>query len=258
MGRGVFVVVDGLDGVGKGVFLRSLMDAARQEGKRIFNFHNFWRSHDHLPSAQDIIGNFDVVITAEPTFCGVGRYIRTELTANNDRPYSPKSIAHAYALDRQILYEKIVLPLLEAGIDVFQSRSFSTSLVYQRQHAVQEGVPFNAQDILSIPGNAFCYNHPMDFLIIPTIDNVNQVMDRLREREKQDNCQWEDVQFQLSIKDHYESDDFKKIFTDKGVKVIYMDAGKTVEYSQQQAEEFYANYLSNKQKPIQNYSSSSF
>ncbi len=241
--RGKFVVIDGLDGVGKGVFLKSLMNEARKDQKRVFNFHDFWRSHDHLPNVKDLIGKFDLVITAEPTFCGVGRYIRTELTAKNNRNYSANSIAHAYALDRMILYQKVILPLLEAGIDVYQSRSFSTSLVYQRQHALNQGKVFDADEILSIPGNAFCYNHPMDYLIIPTINNVQQVMSRLEEREKQDNCEYEEVDFQVKIKEHYESEDFRKIFTDKGVKVIYMDAGKTVEYSQQQAIDFYHHHL---------------
>ncbi len=245
MKRGRFIVIDGLDGVGKGVFIRALMDAAKKDGKRIFNFHNFWRSHDHLPNVHDIIGNFDIAITAEPTFCGIGRYIRTELTAKNERSYSAEAIAHAYALDRHILYEKIILPLLEAGIDIYQSRSFSTSIVYQRQQALEQGKQFDAQQILSIPGNAFCHKHPMDFLLIPTINNVQQVMDRLRDREKQDNCEFENIDFQLKVKEHYESEEFKNIFESIGVNVVYLDAGKTVEYSQQQATNFYHKHLSN-------------
>ncbi len=243
--RGKFVVIDGLDGVGKGVFIRSFMDAAKADGKRIFNLHDFWRTYNFLPDVKDLVEKYDIVITAEPTFAGVGQYIRTELTAKNDRDYSPEVIAHAYALDRHILYEKLILPLLDAGVDIYQSRSFSTSIVYQRQHAMDQNVPFNVQDILAIPGNAFCYRHPMDFLIIPTINDVQEVMNRLENRDKQDNCQWESLDFQLKVKGHYESEEFKEVFTSKGVKVIFMDAGKTLDYSKQQAIEFYQEHLRN-------------
>lgn len=246
MKKGKFVVIDGLDGVGKGVFIRALMDAAKNDGKRIFNLHDFWRSHDYLPDVKDIISNFDVAITAEPTFCGIGRSIRLELTAKNNRSYSPEIIASAYALDRQILYEKVVLPLLDAGVDVYQSRSFSTSIVYQRQQAMDSGIKFDVNDILSIPGNAFCYRHPMDFLIIPTINDVQQVMDRLRDRDKQDNCEFENIDFQLKVKQHYESKEFQSIFENMGVKIVFMDAGRTIEYSKEQAIDFYTKNLSEK------------
>tara|TARA_Y100000034_G_C6753931_1_gene335355 strand:- start:70 stop:804 length:735 start_codon:yes stop_codon:yes gene_type:complete len=243
MTKGRFVVVDGLDGIGKGVILRALKEAARTQGKKVFDVHEFWWGHDYHPDPQSIIGEYDVVVTSEPTFVGVGKYIREELIAKNQRDYSSEIIAEAYALDRWILYRKLILPLLEAGVDVFQSRSFSSSIVYQRQSAMDAGNKFDVDDIMELPGNAFCAEHPMDFLIVPTIKDAEDAMKRSQEREKDDNCVFENIDFQLKIKEHYESDEFRELFENLGTEVVYLDAGKTVEFSQQQAKEFYEKKL---------------
>lgn len=246
MRRGKFVVVDGIDGVGKGVFLQGLVEAAVDDGKKMYDVHRFWLNHGYHPPLSEIVGNCDVVVTSEPTFVGVGKYIREELTAKNDRQYSPHVEAEAHALDRHILYEQLLLPLLDKGIDVFQSRSFSSSLVYQRQRALDEGRDLHMREILEIPGNAFCYAHPMDFLIVPTIADVGEAVRRSVSRKKNDQSQFENFSFQLKIKPHYESKEFRQAFERIGVSITYMDAGKTVEFSKQQAKTFYKEKLRGK------------
>jgi thymidylate kinase len=241
--KGKFVVIDGIDGVGKGVFLSTLMEEAKKQNLRIFDVHDFWEQNNFHPDPNDIIGNYDVVITSEPTFVAIGKVIREEMITKNNRNYSPEAVAQAYALDRKILYQQFILPLLEAGIDVFQSRSFSTSIIYQRQSALDEGRQFTMQEIMSIPGNAFCAKHPMDFLLIPTIPNAKEALKRAEAREKDDNCEFENLDFQLKVKEHYESEEFQNFFKNLGVKLIYLDAGKTIEFSKQQAREFYQEFL---------------
>jgi len=241
--KGIFVVVDGLDGVGKGVFIDTFVEEAKADGKRVFNADVFAIEHDFHPSTDNLIKNYDVVITSEPTFCGLGRFIRNELIAKNGRQYSSQIVAETYALDRRILYEKLVLPLLEAGIDIYQSRSVSTSLVYQRQTSIDEGKPFSVDDILAIHGNAFCFSHPMDHLIIPTINNVEELMRRLANRDKDDDCTFENPEFQKKLKPHYESSELRELFENNGTKVTYMDASISLDSSKQQAREFYAQYL---------------
>ncbi|MEW5897072.1 MAG: dTMP kinase [Nanoarchaeota archaeon] len=237
--KGRFVVVDGIDGAGKGVFLDTFVEEARKDGKRVFDVHEFWKEHDYHPPVSGFIGRFDVIVTSEPTFVGIGRYIRGELVAKHNRMYSPEAIAEAYALDRRILYQQLLLPALNTGIDVYQSRSFSSSIVYQKQSALDEGRDFSVRDILSIPGNAFCYSHPMDFLVIPTIVDVREALRRAEQREKDDKCRFEDLAFQIRIKAHYESNDFQMVFTEVGTEIVYLDAGRTLERSQEQAREFY-------------------
>ncbi len=241
--RGKFVVVDGIDGVGKGVFLNTFTEEAKKDGRKIFDVHQFWNEHDYHPPLGLIVGNYDVILTSEPTFIGIGRYIREELIAKNNRNYSPETVAAAYALDRHILYEQLLLPLLEAGVDVYQSRSFASSIVYQRQSALDAGREFSVSEILSLQGNSYCYQNPMSFLIVPTIKDVQEAVRRAELREKDDDCQFENLAFQLKIKNHYESDEFKEIFRQKGVPVVYLDAGKTLDFSQQQARDFFRENL---------------
>lgn len=247
MKRGRFVVIDGIDGVGKGVFLNELVEEARRDGKRIFDVHKFWDEHDYHPLPNNIIGNYDIAVTSEPTFIGVGKFVRKEMinkdAKNHGRNYSIDAVAQAYALDRFILYQNLLLPLLDADIDIFQSRSISSSLVYQRQSALDEGRDFSVEEILSLPGNAFCHRYKIDYLLITTIENVEEAVRRSQSREKDDGCTFENLTFQLKIKPHYENEQLRKIFEDNGTKVIYLDAGKSLEFSQEQSRKFYRKYL---------------
>ncbi len=240
---GKFVVVDGIDGVGKGVFLNTFVEEAKKDKKRVFDVNEFWKQHEINPKPNAIIGKYDVVLTSEPTFMGTGKLIRDELIATG-KNYPVELVALAYSLDRRVLYGELVLPLLSAGVDVYQSRSFSTSLVYQRQMAVDQNKPkFTMRKLLSIPGNDFCANHPMDYLIVPTIKDVEEAVRRSKSREKQDNCAFENLEFQLKARELYENAEFKRIFKKLGVPLTYLDAGVSIEYSKQQAREFYMKEL---------------
>ncbi|MBT3835660.1 hypothetical protein HOD05_03645 [Candidatus Woesearchaeota archaeon] len=240
--KGTFVVVDGLDGVGKGVFIDTFVEEAKIDGKRVYDVEEFWNRFGYYPDLEKV-SSYDVVLTSEPTFCGVGELIRKELTANNGRHYSTRVIAEAFSLDRRILYENFVLPLLEAGTEIYQSRSVSTSLVYQRQTAIDEGANFSVDDILELPGNKFCFSHPMDHLVIPTIGDVSELTTRLEQRQKTDDSEFEVPEFQLKLKPHYESTELRELFERNGTKVTYLDAGISLESSKQQAREFYQQNL---------------
>lgn len=245
--RGKFVVVDGIDGVGKGVFLDEFVRCAKQDGKRVLDVEDFWMKNGYHPDITRIGHLYEVLTTAEPTFMGVGKLIREELTVKNGREYSAQAIIEAFAVDRRILYEQLVLPVLEQGIDVYQSRSFSTSLVYQSQMLIDDHLidsrRWAMQHILKIPGNAFCYQNPMDFLVVPTIADVGEAVRRAQLRDKQDNSVFEKLDFQLKAKKVYDSADFKRLFKKIGVPLTYLDAGVSIEYSKEQAREFYIENL---------------
>jgi thymidylate kinase len=246
--RGKFIVIDGLDGVGKGVFLDALATSAKNDGKQVVNVNDFWSQNNFHPTLEQLHGKVDVLLTSEPTYAGIGRYIREEIIFNNGRNYSPETTAQAYALDRQILYQQLVLPALAAGIDVYQSRSFSTSIVYQRQQAIDEGRKFDVDQIMSIPGNAFCAKYPMDFLIVPTITDVEEAIRRSQNREKKDYCKFENLPFQLKLKPQFESEEFRNFFESLGTKVVYVDAGRSKDFSKLQMFDFYERNLSSTPK----------
>ena len=250
MKRGKFVVVDGLDGVGKGVFLDMLVEEAKSRGgTRVFDAHEFWKENNFHPAVKDIIGRYDVIVTSEPTFVGGGRYLREEMLSNKakkeGRRYTIRSIMEMFAVDRRILYEQLLLPCLQEGIDVYQSRSFSTSITYQRQMAIDAGEDISIADILAIPGNEFCSRseHCMDYLVIPIVHNFENLMERLKLREKKDDCIFENVDFQKRLKQVYESEEFKSVFWERRVNLQYMDAGVSVDYSKEQARSFDILYL---------------
>ncbi len=241
--RGKFVVVDGIDGVGKGVFLDTFVEEAKKDNKKVFDVNEFWKQHEINPRINNIIGKYNVVLTSEPTFMGTGKLIRDELIAMG-RNYPVELVALAYSLDRRVLYGELLLPLLSAGVDVYQSRSFSTSLVYQRQMAVNQNKPeFTMGKLLSIPGNEFCSRNPMDHLIVPTIKDVEEAVRRSQSRDKQDNCAFENLEFQLKARELYESRDFRRLFKGLNIPLTYMDAGVSIEFSKEQAREFYMKNL---------------
>ncbi|MBI2662882.1 hypothetical protein HYX11_05485, partial [Candidatus Woesearchaeota archaeon] len=211
--------------------------------------HEFWKENNFYPAVKDIIGHYDVIVTSEPTFVGGGRYLREEMLSNKakkeDRRYSTRSIMEMFAVDRRILYEQLLLPCLQEGIDVYQSRSFSTSIAYQRQMAIDAGEDISIRDILTIPGNEFCsrLGHCMDYLVIPTVNDFDDLMGRLKLREKKDDCIFENVDFKKRLKQAYESEEFKQVSLERQVNLQYMDAGVSLDYSKEQAREFYHHYL---------------
>lgn len=235
--KGKFIVIDGMDGVGKGVFLDTLILDAKKSGLKVFDLHDFWKHHDRLPTLNEVEG-YDVIYSSEPTYFGLGKVIR-HILINKDLEvkYSTQVIANAYALDRHILYEGLLLSVLKKGIHVFQSRCVSTSLVYQHLTGKDDGMSFD--EILNLAGNKFALEHAPDYLIVPIVENPEDVIKRLENRDKKDNAIFENIDFQIKVKKEYESFWLKELFEKKGTKVIYMDAGKTIEYSKQQISEFY-------------------
>ncbi len=240
MKKGKFIVVDGMDGAGKSVFLESLKNELKKDNQKIFDVNEFWEKNNRLPDFSEV-ENFEALYSSEPTYFGIGKFIREVLISKDSKiNYSTSVLAQAYALDRQILYEGLILPFLKKGGLVFQSRSVSTSLVYQRITGRKDEIDF--EEVLNLPGNQFALKNSPDFLIILTVD-VQKTITRLANRTKNDNSIFEKATFQKKVKKEFESNWFKKMFEKRGTKVIYMDANKTIEYSKQQMIDFFKKEL---------------
>jgi len=151
-------MIDGLDGLGKGVIIDAIRESLQEKKLKIFDLETFWKKYNDHPDFENThFGNkpnsffvdsdsFDVLLSAEPTFVGVGSAIRFEAIAKNKRPYDAKTIAEMYALDRLILYQRVILPLLKKGKIIIQSRGVITSLVYQEFQAKNEGLNLTQND----------------------------------------------------------------------------------------------------------------
>lgn len=237
--KGIFVVIDGLDGIGKGVCLDVLKQEVLDSKLKVFDVNEYWEENNKIPFLEDI-GEIDVLITSEPTYQGVGKYIREVLVCKDEKPFTTSVIAQAYSLDRAIFYERLILPALKEGINVFQSRSVSTSIAYQKLTGEKDGVDLDF--ILNLPGNKLALENPPNYLVIPTIKNIEEVINRLNNREKEDNCLFENLEFQLEVKKEYESSEFKEIFESRGTTILSVDVGKTLEHSVKETKKLAEKY----------------
>lgn len=231
------IIIDGLDGIGKGVIIDTIKNYEIENGKKVFDLEQYWKEKHTHPEYEEI-KDYDTIISAEPTRALLGNLIRHELVANNSRKYSAKTIATAFSIDREALYKRILIPALKDNKTIIQSRSLITSIVYQPlqdKHITKEF-------ILSLEGNQFVMQYPPSLLIIPTIKNPEELIKRLNQREKKDNAIFENLDFQMKAKPYFESDWLRNLFESKGTIIKYLDAGISVESTKQQALEIYKNF----------------
>jgi|TARA_Y100000310_G_scaffold51788_1_gene47669 thymidylate kinase len=255
-GKGTFVVVDGLDGIGKGEIERALRSYEEVNGKAVFDSIAFSKANRKgLPELKDFWNPpktyYDTIMTAEPSYAGIGHTIRSEIISNNGRDYSWVDQSQAYSLDRLTQMKRVVIPALENGLTVLQSRCMASTLTYQSLKANLEGKDEERirSEILYQEGNRLQMENAPDLLIIPTIKDIDSLIKRIdsrRNNEKNDNCEFENVKFQEKLRPLYESYWLRDIFERYGTRVEYLDAGISVEESRNQAVEIYKNFLENR------------
>ena len=234
-----FVMVDGLDGSGKGAIVDGLQGWAESKGMKILDLRSYCREKNTFPEA-DEIASHDAIISAEPTFCYVGKAIREELIRATSRQYPAMSIAHAFALDREMLYKRVIMPAIKGGKYVFQERGIASSLVYQ---PVQEHIQLS--ELMRLSGNKTALQFAPSLFIIAMVKPETAIR-RLGARPKKDNSIFDNLEFQRNIDSRFRSDWLRQLFEQHGSKVAYLDTDepKTVEETQNNAvkliEEFFA------------------
>ena len=228
--KGSFVIVDGIDGSGKGTVVEGLKDLERSKGSKILDLRDYCRENNRFPSKEEI-QKWDVVVSSEPTYCYVGRALREEFLFASDIRYPPRSLVQAFSLDREILYNRVIIPALKLGKKVFQERCLASSLVYQ---PVQEKIPLT--EILRLTGNMLALRNAPDILIITSL-SPEAAAGRLRSREKKDNSIFDELEFQAKIAERYSSEWLRKIFENNGSKVVRLntDPPKTEEDTKEEA-----------------------
>ena len=250
--QGIFVMTDGPDGAGKGVVLDAIKAREINSGKKVFDVQEFSEYYGYYPSVEDVDEDeeHEVVITHEPGYCGVGLYIREELIDKNDRDYSVPAIAEAYSLDRALLYQRTVLPCLEAGKTVVQSRSISTSLAYQPAMKSIDTKMFNNDndfmtfsDILNLRGNSFVKNYLPDLFLVTLVQDEKVLEARWKERSKDDNAIFENLEFQRKLIEIYSSGDINWYFKTGGCEIALIDTSLTIEDTKKQVWEAYLKLL---------------
>jgi len=235
---GKVVVIDGPDGAGKSIIQKEISQSL-QKNKNLFNFDadEYAKITGMLPMR---IPENSFVTVSEPTYTYSGLMIRNDLT-NKKRNglYSTEIVAGGYSIDRFILLHGFEVPLKREGVHFIKSRSLSTTVVYQQLTGKEDD--FSLDQILKLPGNKYALEHLPDYLIIPIVDDVEILFNRLNLRDKDDNVIFEKKEFQQKVLDQYKSDEFKDFFTQRGVEIFYIDVSTTIKKTISQSRDIYYN-----------------
>ena len=237
MKKGILVIVDGIDGSGKGTIVKALADWARAKNLKVLDLKEYWKDKHTFPEPKEI-EQFDVIVSAEPTFSMVGQAIREEIVKDNNRHYSAFTTAEAFALDREILYRRIIIPALEQGKYIFQERGVTTSLIYQPIQ--KEALPL--KKILNLSGNQLALKYRPDLLIV-TLVEPQEAVKRLAERDKKDGVIFEKLPFLEKLDRRFAASWFQKFFEKRGSKFVYLRTNKTVYDTIEESINLWKNFI---------------
>jgi thymidylate kinase len=220
----MFIIIDGIDGSGKSTTIDAWTEYLINQGKKVFNLKTYWQEKKEHPSAADL-ADYEVIISSEPTLVWFGAAIRGEMIKHGS-DYSPLAIANAYALDRLVLYKRVLLPLREQGKIIIQDRGVSTSLCYQ---PLQENGGLTMDMVAKIEGNAFALEHAPDHLVITDVTIENSI-NRLGGRtEKQDNAIFEKAAFLEKARTRFLDPEYQKHFTTRGTKIHVLNGNENID-----------------------------
>ena len=228
MKTGKFILIDGIAGSGKTTVIQAMFDALVAKGLRCFRLQDWTESH---PPSFAEIPDFDVYFTFEPTRQWIGAAIRSEMS-QTEHPYDGAELAHAFALDREIMYRRLIMPALEAGKTVVQDRGISTSIIYQ---PIQPN-SLSLEEILDLPGNKLALQLAPSHLIL-TSTPVEKIVDRIRNRPASQGAAgvFADVELARRVDARYREPWFRELFESRGTQIHTLDTSGTLEESQASA-----------------------
>lgn len=216
--QGKYIVLEGINGCGKRTVAKEFGQILTHTGMRGFDLVDYWLTHKDYPVPEDLM-EYDFLLSSEPTHGWIGRAIRKEMFYDNGRNYSEKSMLNAFALDRHILARRLTVPLRKAGKHIFQERSFATGLIQQ----ARKGSDVTWDDILNHPDHQLILENLPDMILVVDIDPhfAAELMGKRPEEEK-DHDVYEELERQKEFAERYRSEEFRKLFEDRGVEVKYI------------------------------------
>ena len=235
--KGKFIMVDGIDGSGKGTVVSWLENLFIKKGYKLFNLDDYSKRKNTFPEPSEL-ENYKVIISSEPTYSMVGQAIREEIIKDNNRHYTAYTTAEAFALDRKLLYKRVIIPALKRGMIVIQERGVSTSYAYQ---PIQRE-PLALKRIMNFIGNKIALKFRPDLLVITTV-NSKEAIKRTKKRRKTDEAIFEREGFLKKAQKRFTSGWFKKIFERKGGEVVYLDTDKPKKDTKAEVLDLFNNYF---------------
>ena len=221
------IILDAIDGAGKSTVIRAMTDWLEVRGLRLFDLVAYMRAYKRLPEISDpLLQGSDVLLSAEPTYAWIGAAIREEIIKTHpDRQYDGFTAAYAFALDRQILFSRVILPYLAERPRrwVIQDRSLLSSLAYQPLQ--DERVTF--EWLLSLQGNQHELSRPPDLMLLLTL-SPEEAMRRLQGRgEKIDGHIYETHDFQSRLVARYRDPVITAPYREAGTRIVEIDASQS-------------------------------
>jgi thymidylate kinase len=232
--KGKFVMIDGIIGAGKGVIIETL----KQHYEHVFDLREYTKEHKTFPIVEEI--NQETIISSEPSYLYVGAAIREELLIGESK-YSGLTTAYAFALDREILYNRFIIPALKLGKTIIQERGVVSSLVYQPVQLEQ----LSLRDLMNIPGNRLAIKNAPSYLIIVKV-NPEVIASRI----KRPHNIFDNLFFQRKIEERFESEWLKQVFERFGTKVLYLDGDCNITELKERALKLFRNYIMEGQKTL--------
>lgn len=221
-------MIDGIDGSGKSTIVKAWKEYLTNQGNAIFDLKEYWLEQGKYPEFHEL-KSYDFIFTSEPTFIGIGKVLREELIKKTNH-YPEKAIAHAFSLDRIVLYNKIIIPALKENKCIISDRGVSTSLCYQTLSG-----KLSTKELTEMVGNSLALEYAPDHLVILKVD-PKIALSRLEKRsEKQDNAIFEKLDFQTAAAKLFYSEEFKALFEAHGTKVHYLPGADSIDIMKAEA-----------------------
>jgi len=221
--KGRFIVFEGINGCGKGIVVDEFGKYFEEKGLKVFDFREYNKKHHDFPQPETI-KNYDVILSAEPTHAWVGEAIRKELFYLNNRNYSPQEMLTAYALDRDILYRRILVPMRKMGKIIIQERTISTTVTIQGLSG--NGITLN--DIATHPCHLYVMKNLPDTICVLDVE-VEKAALWMDKRNKKDKDIFEKVEKQKLTHKNFMSKDFSTFFESRGTKVVHLKNDSTLD-----------------------------
>ncbi len=235
----LYIMIEGLDGSGKGVALEGLKEWADSKGYKILDMREYWKHNPDYPSEDDL-KNHDVLITYEPTGSKKGKELRENLIKKGSGA-TPSQIADAFADDRKEHYEKLIIPAIQSNMIILQDRGVLSSLAYQSLMDAKLSVDY----LMNLEGNWLALENAPDLIIITDVSPL-VALERLDKRKKNDDAVFEELEFQKKLLHQYKSEEVKDIFETRETRIVFFDTNppKTPEDTKKGAVEILEQQLS--------------
>ncbi len=238
--EGKFIVFEGINGCGKQFAAQTAAQFMKDKGYCGLDLVEYTKKNLNFPEPEDVM-EYDYFLTAEPTHCWVGKAIRSELFFNNSRNYDEITMMNAYALDRHILYKRLIVPLRNSGKMILQERTLTSSLAIQTsgENAV------SWQDIFEHPDHKYVLENLPDIIVVINISpTFAQELTDARCADEADNDKYENIIKQTKMAEVYNSEEFRREFESRGVRVIYIENDKDISSLKKKVKNFISEIIS--------------